>query len=67
MKTGNDKTAELGDVLAALYDEAATLSADPKVVTRLATRALADLLDRAPPTPRATPWKSAPKFTGWFD
>ena len=68
MKTANQETtAELGEVLAALYDEAAKLSEDPKLVARLATRALADLLDRAPPRPRATPARHGPDFTGWFD
>lgn len=44
----NDRTAQLGEVIAALFDEAALTSSDPRVVTRLATRALADLLGRAP-------------------
>lgn len=41
------KTALLGDLVVAAFEEAALHSADPRVVTRLATRAVANLLKRA--------------------
>lgn len=37
-------TAQLGDVIAAVFDEAARYSTDPKQVARLATRAVQHLL-----------------------
>ncbi len=46
MEQVRKKTAALGDVLAALFDEAERLSSDPRVVARLATRALGDVLVR---------------------
>jgi hypothetical protein len=49
--TKQSRTAQLGEVIAALFDEAARTSKDPRVVTRVATRALADLLRRAPVFP----------------
>jgi hypothetical protein len=40
------KTAQLGEVVAAVFDKAAHYSADPKGVSRLATRAVALILHR---------------------
>jgi hypothetical protein len=47
MKSSARKTARLGDLIAATFDEAARYSADPKEVARLATRAVTDLMRRA--------------------
>jgi hypothetical protein len=38
------KSAQLGEVVATAYDKAAQYSADPKVVARLATQAVAFML-----------------------
>ena len=49
------KTAQLGEVVEAVFDKAAHYSADPKEVSRLATRAVALFLGpgrRALPAPR---------------
>jgi hypothetical protein len=42
------RTARLGDVIAAVFDEAARFGATPGEVSRLAVRALEDLVRRAP-------------------
>jgi hypothetical protein len=47
MKTNFYKTAELGDVVVAAFDEAAHYSSDPRRVSRLATRAVLRMLRRA--------------------
>ena len=47
MKTHVHKTALLGDLVVAAFDEAARHSADPREVSRLATRTVARLLRRA--------------------
>lgn len=64
MTRATRSTAELGEVLAALYDEAASYSGDPRVVTKLATHALADLLVRAPSLPALRPHAWAPAERG---
>jgi hypothetical protein len=49
------KTAQLGEVVAAVFDKAAHYSADPKEVSRLATQAVALILRpqrRVLPRPR---------------
>ena len=49
------KTAQLGEVVAAVFDKAAHYSADPQEVSRLATQAVALILRpqrRALPHPR---------------
>jgi hypothetical protein len=40
-------TAQLGDLIAAAFDEAARYSADPREVSRLATQAVRHLMRRA--------------------
>jgi len=47
MRTNARRTAQLGDVVAAAFDEAARYSADPQEVLRLATQALVHLLRRS--------------------
>ena len=47
MKNGMQKTASLGDLIAATFDEAARYSADPKEIARLASQAVAGLMSRA--------------------
>jgi hypothetical protein len=61
---GARRTAELGEVLAALFDEAGQLSGDPRVVAWLATRALCDLLVRADDE-RARRLLAARRFAGY--
>lgn len=45
-KPNTPQTALLGDLIAGAFDEAAQLSADPTEVSRLATRAVVNLLRR---------------------
>lgn len=47
MTTGMGRTATLGDLIAAVFDEAARFSVDPMEVSRLATQAVWRLLRRA--------------------
>jgi hypothetical protein len=47
MRTHVCKTAQLGDLVAAAFDEAARYSTDPREVSRLATQAVTDMLRRA--------------------
>jgi curli biogenesis system outer membrane secretion channel CsgG len=49
MSRRTQKTARLGDLIAATFDEAARYSADPREVARLATQAVAGLMRRAQP------------------
>ena len=42
----DNEDPELGDLIAAAFDEAARYSTDPSEVSRLATRALAHILER---------------------
>ena len=56
MRTHVHKTAQLGELVAAVFDQAARYSADQREVSRLATLAVAHLLRRArkisiPPMP----------------
>ena len=46
-------TAQLGDLIAAAFDEAAGYTSDPKQVSSLATRAVLHMLRRAPKAPAA--------------
>ena len=55
MMTNTYRTAQLGDLIAAAFDEAARYTTDPAHVSRLATRAVQHILRRAPR-------KSAPKI-----
>lgn len=53
------KTAQFGEVVAAVFDKAAHYIADPKEVSRLATRAVALILRprrQAFPSPSGTDW-----------
>ena len=54
MRTHNHKTAELGELVAAVFDKAALYSTDPEEVSRLATRAVMHLLRRSRRTQRRT-------------
>jgi hypothetical protein len=47
MTTMARKTAEVGDLVVAVFDSAANYSADPQEVARLATRAVTAMLRRA--------------------
>ena len=47
MKMKTDKTAQLGDLIADAFDEAARHSTDPREVSRLATEAVMLLARRA--------------------
>ena len=57
MKTNARKTAPLGELIVAVFDNAARYSTDPREVSRLATEAVMNILGRArqtltPPLPR---------------
>ena len=60
MRTHAFKTAPLGDLVVAVFDEAAHYSTDPREVSRLATRAVAHILRCA----RWTPTGQAPHAIG---
>ena len=47
MRTHVQQTAQLGELIAAAFDEAARYSTDPREVSRLAARAVAHMLQRA--------------------
>jgi hypothetical protein len=47
MRTTVRKTAQLGDLVVAVFDQAAQYSTDPRTVSRLATRAVMHLLRQA--------------------
>jgi len=47
MRTHVQKSAQLGELVVAVYDQAARFSTDPREVSRLATLAIAHLLRRA--------------------
>ena len=51
MRTQVHKTAQLGELVAAVFDEAAHYSTDPRKVSHLAMQAVADMLRRAPRVP----------------
>jgi hypothetical protein len=53
------KTAQLGEVVAAVFDKAAHYSADPREVSRLATQAVALMLR---PQRRSLPHRRWPSF-----
>ena len=64
MKTGTQKTIRLGDLVVALFDEAARHSSDPDEVSRVATRAVLYVLRCArrtltPLSPRAASIESS--------
>jgi len=46
MKKNGKKTVRLGDLIAAIFDEAGRFSADPREIARLAAQAMDDLLRR---------------------
>lgn len=48
MRNGKRRVVQLGELVAAVYDSAARHSADPRVISGLAVRALAHLLWRRP-------------------
>lgn len=56
MKENVHRTAQLGDVIVAAFDEAARYSTDPRLVSQLATSAVLQMLRHAPGT-------STPRFT----
>lgn len=47
MRTHAQKTAQLGELVVAAFNEAARYSADPREVSRLATMAVTHMLRRA--------------------
>lgn len=47
MRTHVQKTAQLGELVVAVFDKAARYSVDPREVSRLATQAVAHMLRRA--------------------
>jgi hypothetical protein len=51
MKTDVRKTAQLGELVAAVFDSAACYSADPREVSRLATSAVIAMLRQAQTVP----------------
>ena len=55
MKKQAQSTTQLGDLVAAAFDTAARCTADPLEVSRLATRAIAKMLQRAQSTSIAVP------------
>jgi hypothetical protein len=55
----DDRSARLGDLIAAVFDEAARLSDDPREVSKLATQALAHLLHNVSPASEDPPLDSA--------
>jgi hypothetical protein len=56
MKALVRKTAQLGEVVAAVFDKAAHYSRDPKEVSRLATQAVALILRPRRPGPPPSRW-----------
>ena len=54
MRVPAHKTAQLGELVVTAFDLAARYSANPQVVSLLATEAVAHLLRRAEPTPSAS-------------
>ena len=68
MRTNAQETAPLGELVVAAFDEAAQYSSDPREVSRLATRAVMQMLRRprktAPPGQREqdTPGRSPSKL-----
>ena len=48
-----EKTAELGELVVAAFDEATRYSTDPREVSRLATRAVMDMVRRSRKTSHA--------------
>jgi hypothetical protein len=47
MRTRAQKTAQLGELVVAVFDEAAQYGTDPDEVSRMATRAVLHMLRRA--------------------
>jgi hypothetical protein len=47
MRTQVHKTTQLGELIVAVFDEAAYYSADPREVSRLATRAVTQMVRRS--------------------
>jgi hypothetical protein len=55
MTTRVHKTVQLGELIAAAFDEAARHSSDPREVSRMATRAVSGMLRRARATSTSPP------------
>jgi hypothetical protein len=55
VKSQNQETVEFGELIEAVFDEAAHYSADPREVACLATQTVAELLRRAPKPKRSRP------------
>ena len=53
MRTDVHKTVQLGELVVAAFDKAAQVSTDPQEVSRLATRMLTRILQRARKAPLA--------------
>jgi hypothetical protein len=53
MKNQNRKTAQLGELILAVFDNAAQYSADPREISRLATQAVSHMLWRRPQLTRS--------------
>ena len=67
MRTNRPKSAQLGDLVAAVFDEAAGYSADPREVSNLAVRAVCGLLRRTRQTSRLShQFRPAPGRAAWF-
>ena len=47
MSTNDHRTAQLGDLVVAAFDDAACFSSDPAEVSRIATRRVIDLVRRS--------------------
>jgi hypothetical protein len=55
VKEQTPKTIELGELVLAVFDEAAQQSADPREISRLATQTVSSLLGHMPQPRRARP------------
>jgi hypothetical protein len=55
VKSQNQETVELGELIEGVYDETAPYSADPREMTSLATQTVVELLWRAPRPKRSPP------------
>jgi len=58
MRTTIHKTAQLGELVAAAFDSAASYSADPREVSRLATLAVVAMLWHANPVQCPRPYRA---------
>jgi hypothetical protein len=73
MRTDAHETAQLGELVVAAFDEAAQYSSDPREVSRLATRAVMQMLRRVrktlPPRQREqhSPGRAVSKLEAFRD